>query len=76
MESGMWQLLTAHENGQCMLWDISDPMSLQPIAKLAVPGHPAKCVTASFCVTDQLCPSLISTRHYLARIASRRAGSV
>jgi len=42
MESDMWQLLTAHENGQCLLWDISDPMSFQPIAKFAVPGHPAK----------------------------------
>ena len=42
MESEMWQLLTAHENGQCLLWDISDPMSFQPIAKFAVPGHPAK----------------------------------
>ena len=42
MESDMWQLLTAHENGQCLLWDISDPMSFQPIAKFAVPGSPAR----------------------------------
>ena len=45
MESDMWQLLTAHENGQCLLWDISDPMSFQPIARLSVPGHPAKYAT-------------------------------
>ncbi len=42
LQSDMWQLLTAHENGQCLLWDISDPMSFQPIARLSVPGHPAK----------------------------------
>ena len=45
VESDMWQLLTAHENGQCLLWDISDPMCFQPIAKFAVPGHPARCAS-------------------------------
>ena len=43
MECSIWQLLTAHENGQCLLWDISDPMTFQPIAKFAVPSHPARC---------------------------------
>ena len=42
MECSIWQLLTAHENGQCLLWDISDPMTFQPIAKFAVPSHPAR----------------------------------
>ena len=41
-DCSVWQLLTAHENGQCLLWDISDPMTFQPIAKFAVPGHPAR----------------------------------
>ena len=42
MDCSIWQLLTAHENGQCLLWDISDPMTFQPIAKFAVPSHPAR----------------------------------
>ena len=43
MDCSMWQLLTAHEHGQCLLWDISDPMTFQPIAKFTASSHPARC---------------------------------
>ena len=43
---GAWQLMSAHENGQCQLWDISRSGAgggLQPVAVLGTEGPAAKC---------------------------------
>lgn len=37
----LWQLMTAHECGQCQLWDIGRG-ALQPIAVLGSPTFPAR----------------------------------
>jgi len=38
---GLWQLMTAHECGQCQLWDIGRG-ALEPIAVLGSPTFPAR----------------------------------
>ncbi len=42
---GTWQLMSAHENGQCQLWDISGAAeggTLHPVAVLGTEGAPAR----------------------------------
>ena len=43
---GAWQLMSAHSNGQCQLWDISGAgagAGLHPVAVLGAQGPAVKC---------------------------------
>ena len=80
---GAWQLMSAHENGQCQLWDISGAgagAGLHPVAVLGTEGPAVKC--AHVFPLPQPCPhpsdNLVASwpapcMHSLAAVEARPA---